>query len=167
MATLITSPTPTTWTHEFDTLRRENLFRNPPNDHSAYPSLKKAVLPHIESFNALFGPTGLIAQGLRDIGTKTFLDGDDGSPSSSRNKLHIKIKQVYLEKSQLPVNNKFSTKNRCILPAECRERHCTYRGKMSAKFQYQINDEAPVEFIRELGQAPLMLMVRPCQCKLA
>lgn len=162
MATLITSPTPTTWTHEFDTLRRENLFRNPPNDHSAYPSLKKAVLPHIESFNALFGPTGLIAQGLRDIGTKTFLDGDDGSPSSSRNKLHIKIKQVYLEKSQLPVNNKFSTKNRCILPAECRERHCTYRGKMSAKFQYQINDEAPVEFIRELGQAPLMLMSSMC-----
>ncbi|KAI6247239.1 DNA-directed RNA polymerase I subunit RPA2 [Erysiphe necator] len=162
MTTLTSSPTPTIWTHEFDTLRRENLFRNPPDDHSAYPSLKKAVSPHIESFNELFGPNGLIAQGLRDIGTKTYLDGDDGCVLASRNTLQIKIKQVYLEKSQLPINNKFSTKNRNILPAECRERHCTYRGKLSAKFEYQINKESPNEFIRELGQAPLMLMSSMC-----
>lgn len=153
------SPTTTTWTHEFDTLRRENLFRNPPNDHSAFPALRNAIFPHVESFNALFGPDGLIAQGLSDIGTKVCLDGDDRKFSADKNKLQITIKQVYFEKSQLPTSNKFSTKNRNIFPAECRERHCTYRGKMSAKIQCKINDEDPIEFVRDLGQIPYMLMV--------
>ncbi|KAI1004241.1 DNA-directed RNA polymerase I subunit [Podosphaera aphanis] len=157
------SPTPTSWSHQFDTLRREDLFRYPPKDHTAYPALKAIISPHLESFNALFGNEGLIAQGLLDIGTKTYLDGDDRNTFPIvKNKLRIKIKQVYIEKSQLPPSNKFSTKNRNILPAECRERHCTYRGKMSAKFQYQINDEDPVDFIRDLGQIPLMLMSNMC-----
>ncbi|CCU76072.1 DNA-directed RNA polymerase I [Blumeria hordei DH14] len=156
------SSTPTAWTHEFDTLRRESLFRNPPKDHTAYPELKAAIAPHVESFNALFGGQGLIAQGLLDIGTKVYLDGDDRATWVGKNKFQISIKQVYIEKSTLPSSNKFSTKNRDILPAECRERHCTYRGRMSAKFQYQINEEDPIEFVRDLGQIPLMLMSARC-----
>lgn len=160
MPLIASSPTSTTWTHAFNTVRREDLFRNPPSDHSAYPALKSAISPHIESFNALFGPEGLISKGLKEIGTKTYLDGDDRASPTGKNRLQITIKQVYLEKSQLPSSNRFSIKNRNIFPAECRERHCTYRGKMSAKFEYQINREEPVEFVRELGQIPLMLMVR-------
>jgi DNA-directed RNA polymerase I subunit RPA2 len=34
---------------KFDTLRRENLFRNPPTDKTAYPTLAAAVDPHIEA----------------------------------------------------------------------------------------------------------------------
>ncbi len=153
------SPTNTTWDHEFNTTRRENLFRNPPKDHSAYPALKAAIAPHIESFNALFGPDGHIAHGLLDIGTKSYLDGDDRAGPTGKNELKIKIKEVFVEKSVLPASNKFSTKNREILPAECRERHVTYRGKFSARFHYQINNEDPKEFVRDLGQLPLMLMV--------
>ncbi|CZR68875.1 DNA-directed RNA polymerase I polypeptide 2 [Phialocephala subalpina] len=156
------SPTSTTWTHEFDTIRRENLFRNPPKDHSAYPALKAAIAPHVESFNALFGKDGLIAQGLLDIGTKTYLDGDDRAGPAGKNQMTIKIKDVFVEKSMLPPTNKFSTRNREILPAECRERHVTYRGKMSARFEYRINNGDPVEFIRDLGQLPLMLMSNRC-----
>lgn len=160
MAPPATSPTKTTWTHEFDTLRREDLFRNPPKDHSAYPALLAAVRPHIDAFNAVLEKDGLISHALRDIGTKTFLDGDERAPSPGKNKLSIKIKEVFLEKSQLPASNKFSTRNREILPAECRERHVTYRGKLSARLEYKINGGDPKEFVRELGQLPIMLKVR-------
>lgn len=153
------NPTKTQWTHEFDTVRRETLFRNPPKDHSAYPALQAAIAPHIESFNAIFEKGGLIAQGLLDIGTKTFLDGDERGGPARKNRLDVRIKEVFLEKSVLPASNKFSTRNREILPAECRERHVTYRGKMSARLEYRINNGDPKEIIRELGQVPLMLMV--------
>ena len=151
--------TSTKWSHEFDTLRRENLFRNPPTDRSAYPALKAAISPHVESFNALWGEEGLIAQGLLDIGTKTYLDGDERAGPAGKNRLEVKIKEVYVTKSMLPDSNKFSMRNREILPSECRERHVTYRGRMSAKFQFRINNEDPKEFTRDLGQIPLMLMV--------
>ena len=160
MAPSPSSPTSTTWNHEYNTLRREDLFRNPPTDHSAYPLLQTAINPHIESFDALFKPNGLISHGLADIGTKQFLDGNDRIPITERNRLSIRIKGVQLQKSQLPPSNKFVTRNREILPAECRERHVSYRGKLSATFEYRINGGDPVEFTREIGQLPIMVKVR-------
>jgi DNA-directed RNA polymerase I subunit RPA2 len=151
--------TNTKWSHEFDTLRREELFRNPPQDHSAYPALQAAIEPHINSFNAVFEKDGLLAQSLKDIGSKTYLDGDERLGPAGKNKLTVRIKEVFVEKAMLPASNKFSTRNREIMPAECRERHVTYRGKMSARLEYRINGGDPVEFIRELGQIPLMLRV--------
>ncbi|KAM0329807.1 hypothetical protein ACHAQA_003971 [Verticillium albo-atrum] len=158
------SATNTEWDHEYNTLRRENLFRNPPKDHSAYPALQAAVSPHIESFNALFrndGKPSLLDHGLADIGTKTFLDGDDRSPQGSRNRLTIRYKGVTLQKSQLPPSNRFA-KNREIFPAECRERHVTYRGKLSATFEFRINDGDAKEFTRDLGQMPIMVKSNRC-----
>lgn len=153
--------TDTTWDHEYHTLRRQDLFRNPPTDHSAYPALQSAVDPHIQSFNALFsddGRPGLIDHALAEIGTKTFLDGDDRAPPTGKNKLTIRCKSVTLQKSQVPPSNKFA-KNREILPAECRERHASYRGKLSATFEYRINGGDPKEFIRDIGQMPIMVKV--------
>ena len=154
--------TDTSWDHEYNVLRREKLFRHPPTDRSAYPSLQLAVDPHIESFNALFGDDtrpGLIDRGLAEIGTKTFLDGDDRAAPAGKNKLTIRYKSVSLQKAQLPPSNKFA-KNRDVLPAECRERHATYRGKLSATFEYRVNGGDPKEFVREIGQMPIMLKVR-------
>lgn len=153
------SATETKWSCEFDTLRRENLFRNPPKDHSAYPLLEAAIKPHIDSFNALLETNGLIAEGLKDIGSRTFYDGPERESQAGSNKLTIRIKEVFVDKSMLPASNKFSTKNREILPAECRERHVTYRGKMSARMEYRINNGDPVEFVRDLGNVPIMLKV--------
>ncbi len=164
-------PTDTAWDHEYNTLRREHLFRNPPSDHSAYPALQLAVDPHIEAFNAVFrGEAGeahthpsLVAHALADIGTKYFLDGLESTPLGERNKLAIRYKSVSLQKSLVPPSNKFA-RRREIFPAECRERHVTYRGKLSATFEYQINDGDPQEFSRELGQLPIMVKVRvPCR----
>lgn len=155
------SATNTQWDHEYNTLRREHLFRHPPKDHTAYPALQEAVSPHILSFNALFrsdGKPSLIDHGLADIGTKTFLDGDDRVPLAQRNKLTIRYKSVSLSKSQLPPSNRFA-KNRDILPAECRERHVSYRGKLSATLEYRINDGDAKEFTRDLGHMPLMVKV--------
>ncbi|RYP87351.1 hypothetical protein DL769_000555 [Monosporascus sp. CRB-8-3] len=159
------TPTSTSWDHEYNTIRRENLFRNPPTDHSAYPLLQVAVNPHIESFDALFKRDGLIAHGLADIGTRLFLDGDERTPPAQRNKLTVRYKGIQLQKSQLPPSNKFATRNREIFPAECRERHVSYRGKLSATLEYRINGGDPVEFTREIGQLPIMVKSSHCHLK--
>ena len=174
MAPPAVAPTNTQWTYAFDTLRREKLFRNPPRDHTAYPALVAALQPHIESFNALLNDSKLLEAGVQDIGTKVFLDGEsespsergqrlkDGRPPKSRNRLSVRIREVFLEKAVLPPNNKFSTKNREIYPAECRERHATYRGRLRARVEYKVNGGEWHESLRELGQVPIMLRTNRC-----
>lgn len=156
------SATDVDWDHQYNTLRRENLFRNPPTDRSAYPALQLAIEPHLDSFNAVFredGKPSLLDYGLADIGTKLFFDGDEASGSFGKNKLSIRYKSVSLQKAELPHTNKFALQ-RQIFPAECRERHATYRGKLSATLEYRINDGEPHEFVRELGQIPIMVKVQ-------
>lgn len=166
------SATDTEWTVGFDTLRRERLFRHPPKDKTAFPSLAAAIRPHVDSFNALFEGTKTLEAALKDIGTKTFLDGfpetaeqrkvrlAEGRKAPKRNRLNVRVKEVFLEKAVLPPSNKFTTRNRNIYPAECRERHATYRGKLRARLEYQVNNGDWQESIRELGQVPIMLRVR-------
>ncbi|EKD20580.1 uncharacterized protein L3040_006303 [Drepanopeziza brunnea f. sp. 'multigermtubi'] len=154
--------TDTKWSVEYDTLRRENLFRNPPQDHSAYPALKDAVAPHIESFNALFGENGTIAQGLLDIGEKVYFDGDDREGPAGKNSLSLRAVQFFLSRPMLPPHNKYSTRNREILPSECRERHVTYRADMAVQFEFRINNGDPQTFVRGFGKLPLMVMGTRC-----
>ncbi len=163
-ATMAPERTQTSWDHEYNTLRREKLFRNPPTDRSAYPALQLAVNPHIESFNALFrsdGVPGLLDHALAEIGTKTYLDGDERAAPADKNKLTVRYKSVTLQRSQVPPSNKFA-KRREIFPAECRERHVSYRGKLTAVLEYRVNNGEPQEFVRELGQMPIMVKV--CRC---
>jgi DNA-directed RNA polymerase I subunit RPA2 len=168
--------TDTVWSTDFDTVRREKLFRNPPKDHSAYPALAAAVKPHIESFNALFEGKRLLDLGLQDIGTKSFLDYDFETeeqrservaakrPPRPQNRLSVRMTEIFLDKAVLPPNNKFSTKNRNILPSECRERHATYRGRLRARLQWRVNNEEWAETVRDLGALPIMVKV--CQVRL-
>lgn len=79
----------------FDTLRREDAFRNPSKTGNEVPILQELVAPHIESFNALFDDSsltleegdgkGLLSLGIRDIGSKVVFDGAGaiGEPSGS------------------------------------------------------------------------------------
>lgn len=155
------SATRTDWDHEYNVLRREDLFRNPPKDHTAYPALQLAVNPHIESFNGLFrddGKPGLLDHAMADIGSKTYFDGDERKGAEGKNKLNIRVRNVMLHRAQVPPSNKMA-KNREIFPAECRERHVTYRGRLSATFEYSINGGDSHEFVRDLGQIPIMLKV--------
>ncbi|KAL9031553.1 MAG: hypothetical protein Q9196_000448, partial [Gyalolechia fulgens] len=166
--------TSTAWSAEFDTSRREKLFRKPPKDHTAYPALVDAIQPHVQSFNALFGSNQLLAAGIKDIGTKVLLDGhreatpqrdQDGEnslPARPRNRLSVRIREVFLDKPVIPPTNKHSTRNREIYPAECRERHATYRGKLRIRLQFKVNDEEWHESVREMGQLPIMLRTNRC-----
>jgi DNA-directed RNA polymerase I subunit RPA2 len=161
------APRDDSWSVEFDTLRREKLFRHPPKDRSAYPALAAALQPHINSFNALFENIKILEEGLKDIGTKIFLDGENESSGQApapqqapkRNRLSVRITELFLEKAILPPTNKFNTRNRNIYPAECRERHATYRGKLRARLEYRVNNGVWKESVRELGQVPLMVRV--------
>ena len=174
MAPIATLPTNTHWSSNYDTVRREKLFKHPPNDCTPYPNLAEAITPHIDSFNALLDGSGLLQAALEDIGTKTFLDGSpetseqrtsrfhESRPRAKRNQLHVRLREVYLEKAVLPPTNKFSTKNREIFPAECRERHASYRGKLRAKLAFKINQGEWHESVRELGHLPLMVRSNRC-----
>ena len=157
-------PTSTEWSVEYDTIRRQKIFGNPPRDHSAYPALTAAVKPHVDSFNALFSGQNVIKEGLRDIGTQTFVDESlrDTSEFEERNKLCLRITDVVLEKPTLPPGNRISIENRNIYPSECREAHKTYRGKLRAKLQYRVNNSEWKETTRELGNMPIMLMSNRC-----
>ena len=61
--------------NKFETLKRERLFRNPPTDKSAFPALQAAILPHVDSFNALTVDGGLLDLAAKDIGEKAIFDG--------------------------------------------------------------------------------------------
>lgn len=157
------APTSTQWSTDFDTARRQKLFQNPPKDRTAYPTLAAAIDPHIHSFNQIFTKGGHLDEALKEIGTKVFLDGDSYAPPEERgrrNRLSVKITDVFLDKSVLPQSNKVSINNRNIMPAECRERHVSYRGKLRARVLYRINKGDWQETVRELGHVPIMLKVR-------
>ncbi|PYH77719.1 beta and beta-prime subunits of DNA dependent RNA-polymerase [Aspergillus uvarum CBS 121591] len=171
--------TDTNWSVNYDTLKREKLFRNPPTDHTAYPALAASIRPHVDSFNALFDGPKTLEEALKDIGTKTFLDGDvetpeqkkariaEGRKAPRRNRLNVRISEVFLEKPALPPTNKFATRNRNIYPSECRERHATYRGKLRARIEWQVNNGDWMESVRELGQVPIMLRTNRCHLEKA
>jgi len=162
--TISTKPsrTSTKWDVEYQTTRRQKLFRNTPTDHTAFPLLHAAIKPHVDSFNALF-EQGLIDEALRDIGTHTVTDGDprDRNPRTPRNRLDLKVKEVMLDKSYLPSTNRDSLA-REIFPAECRERGVTYRGKLRARLQYRVNANEWKETVREIGSLPIMLRSNRC-----
>lgn len=169
--TMAPAATDTNWSVNYDVLKREKLFRNPPEDKTAYPTLAESIKPHVDSFNALFESGGILEAGLRDIGTKTFLDEvvetadqkqqrlAEGRKPPRRNKLHVRIKEIFLEKPAIPPTNKYTARNRNIYPSECRERHATYRGKLRARIEYRVNNGDWTESLRELGQVPIMLRV--------
>ncbi|MCJ1397696.1 DNA-directed RNA polymerase I subunit RPA2 [Xylographa trunciseda] len=167
------APTDTNWTHEFDTVRRETLFRNPPQDRTPYPLLAETIRPHIDSFNAIFENNKLIDAAVKDIGARVFLQPDEtsqqqsvreqeGTPPRKKDRLTIRIRDVFLERAVLPTNNKFSTKNRQIYPSECRERHASYRGKLRARIDYRVNNGDWQDTVRELGQMPIMVRSNKC-----
>lgn len=162
------------WTAALETTKRQHIFRNPSDDESLYPALSEVIQPHIQSFNALTDNDRLLEAGLKDIGEKVCLDALAASvdgrkqqlqskqPTFSRNRFTIRARDVFLEKAILPITNKVSTKNRDIYPAECRERHATYRGRLRCRLEYRLNDGDWQYSVRELGLLPIMLGSNRC-----
>ncbi|KAK9449470.1 uncharacterized protein V1518DRAFT_416088 [Limtongia smithiae] len=142
----------------FNTVEREKYFRNPPADKSAFPALAEAVAPHIGSFNALT-TNGLLDRAVQDIGEKTVFDSND--PERRGNKITYRVDTVQILKPTLSTRDKSSI-NRRVYPAECRERHATYRARMILKFTYRVNDGPLQSENREAGHIPIMLKSNRC-----
>jgi DNA-directed RNA polymerase I subunit RPA2 len=153
------------WSTEYDTLRRHKLFSQPPDTQTAYPSLAEAIKPHVDSFNGIFASHGQMYHALKEIGTRTFLDGDPNADNTSeprsRNRLEVRVKEVFLDKSHVPPSNKAEGK-RDVLPVECRERHATYRGRFQGRLEYRVNGGDWKQSVRELGFLPIMLRSNRC-----
>ncbi|RVD88701.1 uncharacterized protein DFL_002877 [Arthrobotrys flagrans] len=146
----------------FDTIAREKRFRNPPADKSAFPALKEAVRPHVDSWNAVFREGGCLHQAIADIGERTVFDRLDGNAETGYgNKLTVRIANYYLGKSMLSSRDKTAMK-REIYPAECRERHSSYRGQLQLELQYKVNNGDWQKEYRDCGLLPLMVMGNRC-----
>lgn len=157
------SKTSTEWSVEYDTIRRQKLFSDPPKDQSAHPALSAAVRPHLESFNALFEETKILQAGLEDIGTYTVLDTPRYTAGTGpANRLSLRVTDLSLERPTLPPSNKYSVRNREVLPAECRERHVSYRGKLKATLQWRVNGAEWQTLNRDIGQMPILLRSNRC-----
>ncbi|KAF3937034.1 hypothetical protein ABW19_dt0210370 [Dactylella cylindrospora] len=146
----------------FDTINREKRFRNPPADKTAFPALQEAIRPHIDSWNAVFREGGCLHQALAEIGEKTVFDRLQGDEQTGYgNKLTIRVANYYLSKSMLSSRDKTAMK-REIYPAECRERHSSYRGQLQLELQYRINNGEWQKEYRDCGLLPLMVMGNRC-----
>ncbi|KAJ7432295.1 hypothetical protein B0H11DRAFT_816876 [Mycena galericulata] len=158
----------------FNTLAREESFRNPPKDGSTYSILNEFVAPHIESFNALFDdsglPTGdgdgrgLISLGLEDIGERVVFDGDGKVENRGwGNRMRIWIESATIARPMVPDKDKHST-TRKVFPSEARERLTSYRGRMTIKLCWTDPHGQRHEMHRDCGLVPLM--VRSVRCNL-
>ncbi|KIM75007.1 hypothetical protein PILCRDRAFT_79465 [Piloderma croceum F 1598] len=162
----------------FNTLAREESFRNPTSKGSTVPILNEFVAPHIESFNALFDDSGLssgdgdgrglLSLGIRDIGERVAFDGNGSVGSESGvtgwgNRMSIWIDQVTLARPMVP-DKASLVEDRRTYPAEARERLTSYRGRMTAKIRWKVNETEGESVIKDCGLVPIM--VRSVRCNL-
>lgn len=145
----------------FHTLEREHGFRHPADQQSKYRLLHEVVQPHIGSFDALFsGPhSGLLEQAVRDIGSKVIFDNPENQPTGT--KLTYWIDTASVARPSVSARDKLSV-DRKMWPAECRERMISYKGKLSIRFAYRV-DDGPIEYEnRDCGDIPIMLCSNRC-----
>ncbi|KAJ6610421.1 DNA-directed RNA polymerase I polypeptide 2 [Mycena sp. CBHHK59/15] len=158
----------------FNTLEREDSFRNPPKKGSTYNVLNEFVAPHIESFNALFDDSGLssgdgdgrglISLGLEDIGERVVFDGDGKVDNRGwGNRMRIWIESATIARPQVPDKDKHSI-NRKIFPSEARERLTSYRGRMTIKLCWTDPHGQRQETLKDCGLVPIM--VRSVRCNI-
>ncbi|KAJ3529741.1 hypothetical protein NM688_g7810 [Phlebia brevispora] len=162
----------------FHTIEREKRFKHPPKDAHVVPILNEFVTPHLESFNALFDDSGLpqgdgdgrglLSLGIKNIGERVVFDGkgEVGTESGQRgwgNRLTMWYEQVSIARPMVSERDQ-NAKQRKVFPTEARERLTSYRGKMTAKICWRVND-GPVETeVKDCGLVPIM--VRSVRCNL-
>ncbi|KAH9948753.1 beta and beta-prime subunits of DNA dependent RNA-polymerase [Amylocystis lapponica] len=162
----------------FNTLAREKHFKNPPRKGSVVPILNEFVTPHLESFNALFDDSGLpagdgdgrgqLSLAIKDIGERVVFDGkgqigSESGQSGWGNRLSMWYEEVHVARPVVPEKDKNVMENR-VFPSEARERLTSYRGRMSVKLCYKINDGPAEVEVRDCGLLPIM--VRSTRCNL-
>ncbi|KAI8076707.1 uncharacterized protein B0P05DRAFT_545553 [Gilbertella persicaria] len=160
---------------KFNTVERENLFRNPSDEKFGTPSLQEVVAPHIDAFNSISefgseGQPGLLDYAVKDIGSFSVFDNADNDINldptgvTLGNKLTYWLEDVKLLQPMVSERDTTTLKRR-IYPSECRERLTTYRGKLQGKLCWRVNNGPIQSDMRDLGLVPIM--VRSNRCNLA
>ncbi|TFK43845.1 hypothetical protein BDQ12DRAFT_731813 [Crucibulum laeve] len=162
----------------FNTLARENAFRNPPKNGSTYNILNEFVTPHLESFNSLFDDSGLpsgdgdgkglLSLALKDIGERVVFDGDgrpgsESGPHGWGNRMRIWIESVTIARPMVPDKDRTATERR-VFPSEARERLTSYRGRMTIKLCWTDISGQKHDMLKDCGLVPIM--VRSVRCNL-
>ncbi|GJE87475.1 DNA-directed RNA polymerase I subunit RPA2 [Phanerochaete sordida] len=162
----------------FGTLAREKNFKYPPKDSHVAPILNEFVTPALESFNALFDDSGLpqgdgdgrglLSLGIADIGERVVFDGKGqvGEESGQRgwgNRLTVWYEQVSVARPMVSERDQ-SARVRKTYPTEARERLSSYRGRMTVRLCWRINDGPVEKESRDCGLLPIM--VRSVRCNL-
>ncbi|KAH9482341.1 putative DNA-directed RNA polymerase I subunit RPA2 [Psilocybe cubensis] len=162
----------------FNTLAREESFRNPPKDGSTYNILNEFVAPHIESFNALFDDSGLPSGDgdgrgllnlcLKDIGERVIFDGSGRADSENGtggwgNRMRVWIEQVTVARPMVPDKDRTATERK-VFPTEARERLTSYRGRMTIKICWTDTSGQQHDTMKDCGLVPIM--VRSVRCNL-
>ncbi|PVV05031.1 hypothetical protein BB560_000446 [Smittium megazygosporum] len=151
--------------YDFRTLDRQNRAINP-TDSFEYPALQKLGAPHIDSFNRIWEESGrnrppLIDLAVKDLGKYTIFDRkEEFTGFEHGNKLTYWIEDVQLNRPT--AIGKENAKSLLVYPAECREGISTYKGKLTCKFCWQINDKEVHTELRSLGSLPIMVKSNRC-----
>lgn len=146
----------------FGTLPSQNYSVHPPKE-SMFEGVHDLLRPHIDSFNAIFEPSGeedsLLAVAVRNLETKEIVD-------KQGNKLTYRLEDVTVTR---PMNTERDgpRAGSPILPVECRERGISYRGQITAVIAYQINGGVEFKERRSLGHLPIMVKSSRCNLTVA
>ncbi|KAI7863358.1 hypothetical protein BDF14DRAFT_1885194 [Spinellus fusiger] len=158
----------------FNTLERERTFRHPPSDAHGVPILQEIAAPHLESFNSIsaFGDSeeGLLDYAIKDIGAMSVFDNAQNDTNTTESGQFLGNKLTYwLEDPKIHqpmVNeNDMTSHNRKIYPTEARERLVTYRGKLTVKLCWKVNNGPMASETFGLGQVPIMVRSNRCNLK--
>ena len=108
--------------------------------------------PHIDSFNYML-EDGL-SEAVRDNPlVHVLLPNDD--------KVALWVDDVSIHQPAVP-SGTVGVKNHKIYPTECRQRGCTYKGKITAKLGWSINGRTQEALERDLGEIPIMIKSNRC-----
>jgi len=165
--------------YTFHTIERQRRFMNPSAKHMDVPALREITRPHIESFNALWSEDpkldnpgsggalgveggGLLERSLATLASRVVFDGhgDDGLG----NRLELRIDSISLSRPMVPDRAKDALDRR-VFPDECRNRLVTYRGRLTARVTWTVNDGPEQSDIRDMGQVPVMVGSNRCNLR--
>nr|XP_012136993.1 PREDICTED: DNA-directed RNA polymerase I subunit RPA2 isoform X3 [Megachile rotundata] len=135
----------------------EPKLTNTSEDFNKSPEKQNLLLqslgtPHIDSFNYML-EDGL-SQAVQD-NPLVYIH------LPNENKVALWIDDVSIHQPIVP-SGTIGVKNHKIYPTECRQRGCTYKGKITVKLGWSVNGKLQETLERDLGEIPIMIKSNRC-----
>ena len=141
----------------FDRQGQQREFRQPSSRDAPYPALREAVRPTVESFNCL---SSLLERYFENMGRKVVMDAATGK------KITFWLSNVSIGKP-FGASSRSTSESSLTTPAHCRQRHSTYKGRLTVSLHYEASEGAAVTTgvvsqTKQMGFIPIMLGSRYC-----